>query len=194
MNSGKEKLADIAEEIKSCTKCHLHETRKHAVPGEGDPDAKFMLIGLGPGHHEDQEGRPFVGRAGNNLEEYLTLINLNREKVFITNVIKCYLPDNEATKKEIETCTPYLDRQLDIIQPTVILPLGKVATSYILRKFGFQPKSMGKLHGKVFKVNSLTIQAKIVPLYHPAATLYNPALEETVKKDWKQLRSILEKN
>lgn len=185
------KLKVIERKERACSKCPLHKTRKFPVLGEGSADAKVMLIGLGPGYHENLQGKPFVGAAGKFLDELLALAGLKREEVYITNVIKCYLPENKATEEEIESCTPYLDRQIEIIKPGIILTLGNVATSYILQKFEFKPDSMGKLHGKVFQINNLLLRAKIIPMYHPAAALYNPAMKETLKTDWKNLKDTI---
>lgn len=183
------KLRDVERSVKACSKCPLHKTRKFPVPGEGRVDAKLMLVGLGPGYHENLQGKPFVGAAGKFLDELLELAGLKREEVYITNVIKCYLPDNEVTEEEIKACTPYLDRQIEIIKPRIILTLGNVSASYILHKFGFKHESMGKIHGKVFQINNLLLQAKIVPMYHPAAALYNPGMKMTLRVDWKNLKN-----
>lgn len=183
------KLRGIERRVKACSKCPLHKTRKLPVPGEGSVDAKVMLIGLGPGYHENLQGKPFVGAAGKFLDELLELAGLKREEVYITNVIKCYLPENKATEEEIKACTPYLDRQIEIIKPRIILTLGNVSASYVLQKFGFKHENMGKIHGKVFQINNLLLQAKIVPMYHPAAALYNPGMKEILRTDWKNLKN-----
>jgi len=189
MNSGKIlKLKEIEVEIKKCTKCSLHKTRRNLVVGEGDPDAEFLLIGLGPGYNEDLQGRPFVGAAGKFLDELLELVNLRKEDVFITNIMKCYLPNNFASQEEIEACTPYLERQIEIIKPKVIITLGNVATSFILEKFGFKVENIGKIHGKKFKVNNLLLNAEIIAMYHPASALYNPNMKEILKGDWKKIK------
>lgn len=186
------KLEEIEREIKLCLKCPLCKTRKFPVPGEGNADTKIILIGLGPGHHENLQGKPFVGAAGNFLNELLGLGGLKRKEVYITNVIKCYLPNNIATREEISACTPYLDRQMEIIKPKIILTLGNVATSYILQKFGFKPQNMGKIHGKNFQASNLLLQAKIIPMYHPASALYNPGMKEILRTDWESLKNVIE--
>ncbi len=183
------KLKEIEEEIKVCSKCLLHKTRKFPVYGEGNADAKIMLIGLGPGYHENLQGKPFVGAAGKFLDELLELTGLRRKEVYITNIMKCYLPDNKVTEEEIEACTPYLDGQMVVIKPRVILTLGNVATSYIFQKFGLKLQSMGKIHGKIFQVGNLLLQAKIIPMYHPAAALYNPRMKDTLRSDWENLKN-----
>jgi DNA polymerase len=111
-----EKLEEIVEEIKACRKCSLWKTRKNPVPGEGNINAEIMVVGLGPGFNEDRLGRPFVGRAGKFLDELLTLIGIKRKEIYITNVIKCFLPNNIATNEQIKACTPYLDKQLATIK------------------------------------------------------------------------------
>ena len=186
-----QKLRKIEDEIKACRKCPLYKTRKNPVPGEGDPDARIMLIGLGPGREEDRQGRPFVGAAGKFLNELLTLAGLKREEVFIGNVMKCLLPHNIATEEQIKACTPYLDRQIDIIKPKIIITLGNVATSYILQKFGFKPQSISRVRGKVFRVSNLFYQLKIIPMYHPATALYNPRMKEVLREDWKKIKELV---
>ncbi len=183
-----QKLKDIENEIKTCTKCPLNKTRKLPVPGEGSVDTKIIFIGLGPGYHENLQGRPFVGSAGKFLNELLKLSRLRREGVYITNIIKCYLPNNKPTEEEIKACTPHLNRQIEIIKPRIIITLGNIATTYILQEFGFKPESMFKIHGKIFQVSNLLLQAKIIPMYHPASALYNPGMKEILKKDWEHLK------
>ncbi len=188
---GKEKeLREIEEEIYGCKKCELWKIRKFPVPGEGNPDAEIMLIGLGPGYNENEQGKPFVGQAGKFLDELLKLKNLSREEIYITNVIKCYLPDNKPTQNQIKACSPYLDSQIDIIKPKIILTLGNVATSHIFQKFGLNLEPMGRIHGRIFMVNTLFLKSKIVPMYHPASALYNPGMKEILKKDWSDLDLI----
>ncbi len=153
------------------------------MPGEGDPDAEIMLIGEGPGKQEDEEGSPFVGRAGRLLEDLLGDIGLNRKKVFITNVVKCRPPDNRDPRgDEIETCNPYLERQIDIVEPEVIGSLGNHATETLIDK-----KGMKELHGKEFEYEGI----RLIPLYHPAAGLYNPNLKTTMEEDFERLKKHL---
>lgn len=166
----------------------LSETRKNPVPGEGDINAKVMLVGLGPGYHENLQGKPFVGSSGKFLDELLKLARLKREDVYITNVIKCYLPDNKPTPEQIKACSPYLDQQISLINPETLLTLGNIATSSISQKYNLGMGSIGKNHGSVFEVNTLQLQARIIPMYHPASALYNPGMRETLKDDWRDLR------
>ena len=130
-----QELEQIGKEVSQCTKCELHYSRKLAVPGEGPPDAEIMLIGEGPGFHENEQGRPFVGAAGKFLEELLSSINLKRSDVFIANVIKCRPPGNrDPLPQELSACSEYLERQILAINPRVIVPLGRYSMAH------FRPK------------------------------------------------------
>jgi len=191
MDEKLKKMKELEAEIKSCKKCPLYKTRKNPVPGEGNLNAEIMLIGLGPGKEEDKQGRPFVGAAGKFLNELLSLAGLKREEVFIGNVMKCFLPNNVATEEQIKACTPYLDKQIEIIRPKVIITLGNVATSYILKKFGIKAEGISKLHGKVFGVRNLFGRMKIIPMYHPATALYNPGMKDVLREDWKKVKKYL---
>lgn len=173
-----------AEKVKRCTRCRLHENRKNAVPGEGDDDPAILLIGEAPGENEDIEGKPFVGRAGELLEEILESAGLSREEVFITNVVKCRPPDNRDPRKdEIEACNPYLEKQIEILDPEVIVSLGNHATETLIGKSG-----IGDLHGEELEYDGRSI----IPMYHPAAGLYNPNLKETMIDDMKALKKYRE--
>ncbi len=171
----------IEERISNCTRCRLYKNRTNAVPGEGTYDGEIVFIGEGPGKKEDELGRPFVGRAGELLDELLFVAGLKREDVFITNVVKCRPPDNRDPRKdEKKACLPYLRKQLEMIKPRVICTLGNHATSHFLGSGGISKK-----HGKVFEKDGLTI----VPLYHPAAALYNPNLKEVMEEDFKFIKN-----
>jgi len=138
------KLAELYEEIAACQRCDLAQGRTHVVPGEGPEDAEIMFIGEAPGFHEDRQGRPFVGAAGRFLEELLASIGLRREDVYICNVIKCRPPGNrDPLAKEIEACRPFLDRQIEIIKPKVIVTLGR----YSMARF-FPGASISRIHGR----------------------------------------------
>jgi len=186
-DSRREILEELRKKVESCRRCPLWRTRKNPVFGEGPVDAEIMLIGLGPGYHEDIEGRPFVGAAGKFLDKLLKLAGLDRSEVYITNVMKCYLPENKASEDEIEACTPYLDKQIEVIQPRIIVALGNIATEYLFKKFGLKRQSMGKIHGKIYRVSSLILQAEIIPMYHPASALRNPPLRGVLMEDWRRL-------
>ncbi|NJE85324.1 uracil-DNA glycosylase [Thermococcus sp. CX2] len=190
---GKEELMKkLEEKIRSCRKCPLGELRTNAVPGAGSYEAKVMFVGEAPGYWEDQKGLPFVGRAGKVLDELLAEIGLKREDVYITNIVKCRPPDNrDPTEEEIKACSPYLDRQIDIIKPKVIVPLGRHSMRYILEKFGFDTEPISKIHGKTFEAHTLFGKIVIMPMYHPAVALYRPALREELRRDFHKLKTLI---
>jgi DNA polymerase len=189
-----EELEKLSSQIKVCTSCPLHKSRKNAVPGEGNWKKRIMLIGEAPGFNEDEQGRPFVGRAGKLLEEFLNSIGKKREEVFITNVVKCRPPNNRQPEEdEIKICTSlYLDKQIELIKPKLIVCLGNVSANYIFKKFGLKFESMNKTHGKVFSVSNLFIQTKIIATYHPAAILRNQNLMPIAKADWEIIKECLD--
>jgi DNA polymerase len=178
-------LALIDEEIRACTRCPLSETRTRAVPGEGPLDAEIMFIGEGPGFHEDRQGRPFVGAAGRFLEELLASIGLQREQVFITNVVKCRPPENrDPAPNEIEACVPYyLDRQIALIDPRVIVTLGR----FSMARF-FPGKSISRIHGQPRREGGRII----FPMLHPAAALHLRELRESIEQDMLKIPALLE--
>ncbi len=193
MPMGKEELMrKLEEKIKNCRKCPLWELRTNAVPGSGSYDAKVMFVGEAPGYWEDQKGLPFVGRAGKVLDELLREIGLSRDEVYITNIVKCRPPENrDPTEEEIKACSPYLDRQIDIIRPKVIVPLGRHSMRYILEKFGFPVEPISRIHGKTFEAHTLFGRIVIMPSYHPAAALYRPQIKEELRRDFKKLGELL---
>lgn len=178
-----EVLRNIAEDVSKCKKCDLQHSREKGVPGEGPSNAEIMLIGEGPGFHENMQGRPFVGAAGDLLVELLDSIGLTREHVFITNVVKCRPPSNrDPSPEELQACSPYLDKQIQIINPKVIVTLGR----FSMAKFLPQAK-ISEIHGKPF-----TVKGKlIVPFYHPAAALHRPSLRATVEGDFSKLPELI---
>ncbi|ASJ06099.1 type-4 uracil-DNA glycosylase [Thermococcus pacificus] len=187
-----ELMRKLEEKIRNCQKCPLGQLRTNAVPGAGSYDAKVMFVGEAPGYWEDQKGLPFVGRAGKVLDELLEMIGLRREEVYITNIVKCRPPENrDPTEEEIRTCSPYLDRQIDIIRPKVIVPLGRHSMGYILRKFGFEPEPISKIHGKTFEAHTLFGKIIVMPSYHPAAALYRPQIREELRKDFMKLKELI---
>lgn len=184
----------IKEEINHCKKCSLWRTRINPVPGEGSLEAKIMFIGEAPGANEDREGRPFCGSAGKILDYLLNLINIKRQEIFITNILKCRPPQNrDPQKEEIKECIPYLERQIDLIKPKIICTLGNYATNYILGKYGFSNRIQGisKIHGEVFEARSLFQSLKIVPLYHPAVVTYNPNMKPILEKDFLKIKEVI---
>ncbi len=177
-------LEQVANEVRACTACPLHLSRKNAVPGEGPTNSKLVFIGEGPGFHENEQGRPFVGAAGNFLEELLASIHLTREQVFIGNVIKCRPPGNRDPQlDEIQACSNFLDRQIRIINPKVIITLGRFSMAR------FFPKArISSIHGQ-----AKWIQGRlIVPMYHPAAALHQPSLREVVRQDFSRLPQYID--
>ncbi len=175
----------VHREILACTKCELHIGRTKAVPGEGPIDAPVMLVGEGPGEREDREGRPFVGAAGKLLTELLTSIGLERSQVFITNIVKCRPPQNRPPRQgEVEACNPYLQDQIRLVRPRIICPLGTPAIKAVMG----QEYTAGREHGKPFRKEGRII----LPLYHPAAALYDPSLKELMLTDFKTLKKLFE--
>lgn len=180
---------ELERKIKNCRKCGLWKSRTHVVIGEGDRNAKIVLVGEAPGFNEDQQGRPFVGAAGKFLNDLLRISGLKRKEVYITNVVKCRPPKNRnPTDEEIIACSPYLDYQLRLINPKVIVSMGSIALKYFSKKFGIKPVSVSRLHGNVKVVNSLNFNFKIFITYHPAAALYNPNIKKEIVEDWKKFR------
>ena len=168
-------LEAIAAEVRVCTNCRLHETRTKAVPGEGDPDTEVVFVGEGPGFNEDRGGRPFIGRAGDLLVKLLASIGWRREDVFITNVVKCRPPDNrDPQPDEIAACAPYLRRQLEVLDPAVVVTLGRYSMGT------FMPGArISQAHGTIRPIDPATgaRQALVFAMYHPAAALRTPAIE-----------------
>jgi uracil-DNA glycosylase family 4 len=176
-------LSELNEEIRHCQKCELARYRNQVVPGEGVENADIMFIGEAPGRNEDQQGRPFVGPAGKFLDELLDLIDLNRKQVYIANVIKCRPQGNrDPLPQEIITCRPWLERQIEIINPQIIVTLGR----YSMALF-FPQKSIGKIHGTAKKHDDIIYYA----MYHPAAALHQGGLRETIKADMLKIPQLL---
>ena len=176
-------LIKIADAVSSCKKCDLCHAREKGVPGEGPPDAEIMFIGEGPGFHENMQGRPFVGAAGNLLVELLGAIGMNREQVFITNVVKCRPPGNrDPQPEELQACNPYLEKQIQIINPKVIVTLGR----FSMARFIPQAK-ISEVHGQPVKVNGMLV----VPFFHPAAALHRPSLRPVVEEDFAKLPDLI---
>jgi uracil-DNA glycosylase family 4 len=184
-----EEMNRIEEEVSKCRKCGLYKTRNKPVVGEGSLDAKIMLIGEAPGFNEDMQGRPFVGKAGLLLDELLASAGLERSEIYISNIVKCRPPKNrDPQPEEIRACTPYLDRQIAIIKPETICPMGRFAATYIMEKFGHKADTIGRIHGRVFRVSNLLLNARIIPLYHPASAVYNPGLKSVLAEDFKVIK------
>ena len=180
-------------EVRECTKCPLSASRTHAVPGEGPTGARVLFIGEAPGKHEDRQGRPFVGRAGSILDDLLASIDLARDDVYITNIVKCRPPDNrDPTADEIEACSGYLDRQLDLIAPAVIVTLGRFAMQEMCRRYGIDNGSIGEERGTVHRVEGDGRSLTLIPVYHPAAAIYDPKKKDVLAADFRTLREVLD--
>ena len=194
MSNQDNQLKQIKEEVINCQKCSLYRTRYLPVIGQGNHQARIILIGEAPGASEDKNGRPFCGQAGRILDELLETAGLKREEVYICNILKCRPPQNrDPQKEEIAACTPYLEKQLKIIQPKIIGSLGNYATAYLLEKYGLKGKIAGisKIHGQSFEAETDFGPIKIIPLYHPAVAVYNERMKETLKKDFQILSQVL---
>jgi uracil-DNA glycosylase len=179
-----EALEEIAAQVRRCQLCPLYKGALKGVPGEGDPQAEVMLIGEAPGWHENKQGRPFIGAAGQFLTDLLGSVGLRREQVFIGNVIKHRPPDNrDPLPDELEACLPYLDRQIEIIDPKVIVTLGR----FSMARF-FPGEKISRVHGVARRHGDRLI----LPLYHPAAALHQGSLRRVVEEDFKRLPDVLE--
>ncbi len=179
----KSALTELNAEIAQCTQCELATTRSRTVPGEGRADADILFIGEAPGYYEDQQGRPFVGPAGQFLEQLLGSIGLRRADVFIANVIKCRPPQNQdPLPHQIAACDGWLQRQLAAIEPKLVITLGR----YSMAKF-FLGQSISRIHGQPRRIGELLV----VPMYHPAAALHQGSLRRTIEDDFKKLPPVL---
>lgn len=176
-------LDEIAVEIRACTRCELSRTRTQSVPGEGPADARIMVIGEAPGWNEDQQGRPFVGAAGKFLEELLGAAGLKRSDVFITNVVKSRPPSNrDPLPDELVACAPFLERQLETIDPDVVVTLGRFSMAR-----WFPGERISRIHGQPKRDG----KRLIVPMYHPAAALHQQSLKATILEDFAKLPKYL---
>ena len=176
-------LSELCEEIAHCQRCEIAKYRTKAVPGEGPEDAEIMFVGEAPGWHEDQQGRPFVGPAGQYLEQLLAFIDLKREQVYIANVIKCRPAANrDPLPAEIQNCCQWLERQIEIIHPKMIVTLGR----YSMAMF-FPGKSISKIHGTAQKRDGVIYYA----MYHPAAALHQQSLRQAIEADMLKIPALL---
>ncbi len=176
-------LEAICDRIRSCPDCDLCKTRTHAVPGEGPPDAEVVFVGEGPGFHEDQQGRPFVGPAGRFLDELLASAGLKRSEVYITNVIKCRPPGNrDPLPGEIEACRKYLLRQIELIKPGLVVTLGRFSLAWF-----FPRDSISKVHGHLRRRDDIYF----LHMYHPAAALHAGNLRQVILEDFRKIPEAL---
>jgi uracil-DNA glycosylase len=186
-------LSELNQEILTCTLCRLSEARLHAVPGEGPVPSRILLVGEAPGKREDELGRPFVGRAGSILEELLSSSGLSRDEVYITSINKCRPPGNRDPKDdEIAACHPYLERQIDLLKPQVIVPMGRFAAREICRTFGLAEGKIGDIHGKVLHARARYGTVIVLPVYHPAVITHNPNLRPELTSDFERLKESLD--
>lgn len=185
MSEKMDRLYVLREELRQCRQCSLAKQRTKVVPGEGPSKVQVMFIGEGPGRNEDQQGKPFVGQAGKVLDELLAAAGLKREEVFITNVVKCRPPNNrDPLPEELMACRHYLDEQIQLLDPEVIVTLGR----FSMARFILDAR-IGRIHGQVHDIEG----RKVVTMYHPAAALHNPALKDTILSDFSKLGSIIRK-
>jgi len=184
-------LKEIEKEILSCRRCPLWKSKKNYVPGEGNENAEIIFIGEAPGRDEDEKGRPFVGNAGKLLTDLIeNTLQLRREDVFITNVLKCRPPNNrDPTEEEIKACLPYLLKQIEAINPKVIVCLGRFAAKTVFEHFGLPFTTISKERGIIREKNG----KYLIATYHPAAGLYKPPLKEVIEKDFRKIRDLIKK-
>ncbi len=192
-----EKLLKIKKEVIDLKESPLYSYRikneNFPVIGEGDHNANLMFIGEAPGKNEAKTGRPFCGKAGKILDDLLEGVDIDRESTYITNIIKDRPPENrDPTSNEIILYSPFLDRQIKIIKPDIIAPLGRFSAHYILKKFSFgEDFAISKIHGKIYQKEE--IDFKIIPLFHPAASIYRPNRKEELVEDFKIIKKELRK-
>ena len=178
-------LAQIVNDIRNCRNCQLANTRKNPVPGAGPANAEIMCIGEGPGHHENEQGLPFVGASGKFLTQLLIDAGIPRETVFITNVVKCRPPGNrDPLPVELQACNTFLEKQIEIIDPLIIITLGRISMARY-----FENVRISHIHGEA----SSHAGRLIVPMYHPAAALHQPKLRTVIAHDFTKLKSMIEK-
>jgi uracil-DNA glycosylase len=176
-------LTEVEDQIRGCTLCDLCRSRTNAVPGAGNRTADIMFIGEAPGFHEDRQGEPFVGASGNFLNEMLESIELDRSSVYITNVVKCRPPGNrDPLPDEIAACSQYIERQIELIDPKVVVTLGRFSMSR-----WFPGERVSRIHGRPRRFGKIMV----VPMYHPAAALHQGSLRATIEADMKKLPQIV---
>ena len=188
-----EELRRIEDEIRVCRKCPLYRTRTNPVPGEGGFKKEILFVGEAPGKNEDLQGRPFVGRAGKLLDELMQSIGLSREDVYITNVLKCRPPNNrDPTDEEIAACSPYLERQIDALNPKLIVTLGRFAWAWMCDHFGIRYRKLTEAHGRLYTGSTLFGAYRVFPTFHPAAALRRKELIDMLREDFNELKKIIE--
>lgn len=198
MSGKSEELKKIKDEVLALSESPLFEYRAKSgyfpVIGEGNHDAKIMFIGEAPGQNEAKTGRPFCGRAGKVLDDLLNSVGIDRKDVYVTNIVKDRPPENrDPLPDEISLYAPFLDRQIALIKPRVIATLGRFSMQYVMSRYGLEPEldAISKVHGQVFETEIEGEKVSVVPLYHPAAAIYNQHLLDTLKEDFKVLTALL---
>jgi len=187
LNEKRRKLKEIAKQVARCQRCGLYKKATNSVPGEGNPDAEVMFIGEGPGYWEDQRGIPFCGAAGRLLDQLLQLIKLERKNVFIGNMVKHRPPHNrDPLPEEIKACEPFLDEQIKIINPKIIVTLGR----FSMNKF-LPGEKISQIHGQARYVDFFGEKEIVIPMYHPAAALRRVKIMEEIKEDFKKIPRFL---
>jgi uracil-DNA glycosylase family 4 len=177
-------LSELCQQIRVCDRCVLHQGRTNAVPGEGPEDAAIMFVGEAPGFHEDRQGRPFVGAAGKFLNELLESVNLKREEVHITNVVKCRPPGNrDPQQDELDACEPYLERQIELIKPRLIVTLGRFSMARY-----FKGVNISRVHGQPKRFGDIIVY----PMFHPAAALHQPKYRAMIEEDMRKIPKLLQ--
>jgi DNA polymerase len=189
-------ILELKERCNNCFLCDLSKSRNKVVFGKGNINAQIMLIGEAPGKNEDLEGYPFVGRAGENLNKMLNVIDLNLDDIYVANILKCRPPKNrDPSFDEIKKCTPYLIEQIKLIRPKIVATLGNYATKFVLSDFDLEKMKkidgVSKLHGQVFEKKLGDFEYLVIPIYHPAAIIYRPFLKEEFEKDFKIMKNII---
>lgn len=184
-------IETLNQEIRTCIKCRLAETRRHALCGEGNLQANLMLVAQAPGENEDREGRMFIGPSGEVLNDLLKRVGVDRRDVYMTNLVKCFLPKYRKPKAdEIQTCSRYLDREIELIRPRILAPLGYHATRYALEKHGLSIPAKAdfrSVYGEVFEVGA----RQILPLQHPAAALYDESIIGVMVENYGRMKMLL---
>ncbi len=184
-------MENLNKEIRECKKCSLADTRINAICGEGNLHAKLILIAQAPGETEDREGRMFIGPSGKVLDELLSAVQIDREEIYMTNLVKCMLPKYRKPKsEEIKICSQYLDREIEIINPRILVSLGHYATRYLFEKYAFPlpPKQkFQEVYGKVLKADD----KQIIPVQHPAALLYNSSIKIVMLNNYRKMQTVL---
>jgi uracil-DNA glycosylase family 4 len=184
-------LGNLAKEIRECNKCNLADTRTNALCGEGNLQAELMLIAQAPGENEDREGRMFIGPSGKVLDALLRAVHIEREEIYMTNLIKCMLPKYRRPKsREIELCSRYLDREITLINPRILASLGYYATRYLFEKYAFPlplKQEFQAVYGKVLVADD----KQIIPVQHPAALLYDGSIKESMLRNYRKMQALL---